>query len=185
MEDLADYQIKFENPSRVPTAATLSSPFLRILRRDSSCPDVEHHGEFRCAASVQGSAANAHLWPKPSDGPSPTGPVYGRHRFRKGSYGRPDLQGLRKTLAAKIDKTKRCPPAPRAILPNTSPDPRPAFRSWTRREYGQYHQDHQLLFRSGVVVPGTGIIMNDEMDDFVPAPDRSNRFSPASVRFQA
>jgi gamma-glutamyltranspeptidase/glutathione hydrolase len=29
LEDLADYRIKIRKPSRVPTAATLSSPFLR------------------------------------------------------------------------------------------------------------------------------------------------------------
>ncbi len=37
-------------------------------------------------------------------------------------------------------------------------------------------QTINLLFGSGITVPGTGIVLNDEMDDFAVAPNRPNAF---------
>jgi len=75
LEDLADYQIKIRKPVKgtyrgytvlsVPPASSGGTHLVQMLNIMEN---------FDVAASVQGSAANAHLWPKPSDGPSPTGP---------------------------------------------------------------------------------------------------------------
>jgi gamma-glutamyltranspeptidase/glutathione hydrolase len=43
-------------------------------------------------------------------------------------------------------------------------------------------QTVNLLFGSGVTVPGTGIVLNDEMDDFSVAPDVPNAFGLVDVR---
>lgn len=39
-------------------------------------------------------------------------------------------------------------------------------------------QTINLFFGSGVVIPGYGIMMNDEMDDFVPVPGNANSIAP-------
>jgi gamma-glutamyltranspeptidase/glutathione hydrolase len=43
-------------------------------------------------------------------------------------------------------------------------------------------QTVNLLFGSGITVPGTGIVLNDEMDDFSVAPDVPNAFGLVDVR---
>lgn len=43
-------------------------------------------------------------------------------------------------------------------------------------------QTINLLFGSGITVPGTGIILNDEMDDFSIAPDTPNAFGLVDTR---
>jgi gamma-glutamyltranspeptidase/glutathione hydrolase len=43
-------------------------------------------------------------------------------------------------------------------------------------------QTVNLLFGSGITVPGTGIVLNDEMDDFAVAPDVPNAFGLVDVR---
>jgi len=43
-------------------------------------------------------------------------------------------------------------------------------------------QTINLLFGSGITVPGTGIILNDEMDDFSVAPDTPNAFGLVDTR---
>jgi gamma-glutamyltranspeptidase/glutathione hydrolase len=43
-------------------------------------------------------------------------------------------------------------------------------------------QTINLLFGSGITVPGTGIVLNDEMDDFSIAPDRPNAFGLVDTR---
>ena len=43
-------------------------------------------------------------------------------------------------------------------------------------------QTINLLFGSGITVPGTGIVLNDEMDDFSVAPNRPNAFGLVDVR---
>ena len=45
-------------------------------------------------------------------------------------------------------------------------------------------QTINLLFGSGITVPGTGIILNDEMDDFSIAPDTPNAFGLVDTRGQ-
>ncbi len=42
-------------------------------------------------------------------------------------------------------------------------------------------QTVNLLFGSGITVPGTGIVLNDEMDDFSVAPNRPNAFGLVDV----
>jgi gamma-glutamyltranspeptidase / glutathione hydrolase len=43
-------------------------------------------------------------------------------------------------------------------------------------------QTINLLFGSGITVPGTGIVLNDEMDDFSVAPNRPNAFGLVDTR---
>lgn len=43
-------------------------------------------------------------------------------------------------------------------------------------------QTINLLFGSGITVPGTGIVLNDEMDDFSVAPDTPNAFGLVDTR---
>ncbi len=43
-------------------------------------------------------------------------------------------------------------------------------------------QTVNLVFGSGITVPGTGIVLNDEMDDFSIAPDRPNAFGLVDTR---
>ena len=43
-------------------------------------------------------------------------------------------------------------------------------------------QTVNLIFGSGITVPGTGIILNDEMDDFSIAPDTPNAFGLVDTR---
>lgn len=43
-------------------------------------------------------------------------------------------------------------------------------------------QTINLIFGSGITVPGTGIVLNDEMDDFSVAPDRPNAFGLVDTR---
>jgi gamma-glutamyltranspeptidase/glutathione hydrolase len=43
-------------------------------------------------------------------------------------------------------------------------------------------QTVNLLFGSGITVPGTGIVLNDEMDDFSVAPNRPNAFGLVDTR---
>jgi gamma-glutamyltranspeptidase/glutathione hydrolase len=43
-------------------------------------------------------------------------------------------------------------------------------------------QTVNLLFGSSITVPGTGIVLNDEMDDFSVAPNRPNAFGLVDVR---
>ena len=45
-------------------------------------------------------------------------------------------------------------------------------------------QTVNLLFGSGITVPGTGVVLNDEMDDFSVAPDTPNAFGLLDIRGQ-
>jgi len=45
-------------------------------------------------------------------------------------------------------------------------------------------QTINLLFGSGITVPGTGVVLNDEMDDFSVAPDTPNAFGLVDTRGQ-
>ncbi len=181
LEDLADYQIKIRKPVKgtyrgytvlsVPPASSGGTHLVQMLNIMEN---------FDVAASVQGSAANAHLWAE-----TLKMTFADRSRYMADTdFVKVPLEGLTskdyaKTLAAKIDKTK---PMPAGAAGDPS-----KYESGSTTSLSVMDKDGNMVnitktinyfFGSGVVVPGTGIIMNDEMDDFVPSPGSVNSVQP-------
>jgi gamma-glutamyltranspeptidase/glutathione hydrolase len=181
LEDLADYRIKIRKPVKgtyrgytvlsVPPASSGGTHLVQMLNIMEN---------FDVAASVQGSAANAHLWAE-----TLKMTFADRSRYMADTdFVKVPLEGLTskdyaKTLAAKIDKTK---PMPAGAAGDPS-----KYESGSTTSLSVMDKDGNMVnitktinyfFGSGVVVPGTGIIMNDEMDDFVPSPGSVNSVQP-------
>ncbi len=181
VEDLANYQIKIREPVEgtyrgykilsVPPASSGGTHLVQMLNIMEN---------FDVAKSVQGSAANAHLWAE-----TLKMTFADRSKFMADTdFVKVPLAGLTskayaKTLAAKIDPGKPMASA-------TAGDPS-KYESGSTTSLSVMDKEGNMVnitktinyfFGSGVVVPGTGIIMNDEMDDFVPTPGSVNSVQP-------
>jgi gamma-glutamyltranspeptidase/glutathione hydrolase len=181
MEDLANYQIKIREPVEgtyrgykilsVPPASSGGTHLVQMLNIMEN---------FDVAKSVQGSAANAHLWAETLKMTFADRSKY----MADTDFVKVPLAGLTskdyaKTLAAKIDEKKPMASA-------TAGDPS-KYESGSTTSLSVMDKQGNMVnitktinyfFGSGVVVPGTGIIMNDEMDDFVPTPGSVNSVQP-------
>ncbi|HEY9055287.1 MAG TPA: gamma-glutamyltransferase [Rectinemataceae bacterium] len=181
MEDLARYEVKIREPVvgsyrgykiySVPPASSGGTHLVQMLNI------LEN---FDVAKTVQGSAANAHLWAETLKLTFADRSKY----MADTDFVKVPLAGLTskayaKELAAKIDTAKPMPSA-------TAGDPS-KYESGSTTSLSVMDKDGNMVnitktinyfFGSGVVVPGTGIIMNDEMDDFVPTPGSANSVQP-------
>ena len=181
MEDLANYQIKIREPVQgtyrgytilsVPPASSGGTHLIQMLNIMEN---------FDVAKSVQGSAANAHLWAETLKMTFADRSKY----MADTDFVKVPLAGLTskayaKTLAAKIDTAK-----PMASAAAGDPS---KYESGSTTSLAVMDKEGNMVsltktinyfFGSGVVVPGTGIIMNDEMDDFVPTPGSANSVEP-------
>ena len=181
VEDLANYQIKIREPVEgtyrgykilsVPPASSGGTHLVQMLNIMEN---------FDVAKSVQGSAANAHLWAETLKMTFADRSKY----MADTDFVKVPLAGLTskayaKTLAAKIDPGKPMASA-------TAGDPS-KYESGSTTSLSVMDKEGNMVnitktinyfFGSGVVVPGTGIIMNDEMDDFVPTPGSVNSVQP-------
>ncbi|PKL74759.1 MAG: gamma-glutamyltransferase [Candidatus Melainabacteria bacterium HGW-Melainabacteria-1] len=181
MEDLANYQIKLREPVQgnyrgytiisIPPASSGGTHLIQMLNIMEN---------FDVAKTVQGSAANAHLWAETLKMTFADRSKY----MADTDFVKVPLAGLAskayaKTLAAKIDTAKPMASA-------TAGDPS-KYESGSTTSLSVMDKEGNMVnitktinyfFGSGVVVPGTGIIMNDEMDDFVPTPGSVNSVEP-------
>jgi len=181
VEDLANYQIKIREPVEgtyrgykilsVPPASSGGTHLVQMLNIMEN---------FDVAKSVQGSAANAHLWAETLKMTFADRSKY----MADTDFVKVPLAGLTskayaKTLAAKIDLGK---PMASAMAGDPS-----KYESGSTTSLSVMDKEGNMVnitktinyfFGSGVVVPGTGIIMNDEMDDFVPTPGSVNSVQP-------
>lgn len=181
MEDLANYEVKIREPVvgtyrgykilSVPPASSGGTHLIEMLNIMEN---------FDVAKSVQGSAANAHLWAETLKMTFADRSKY----MADTDFVKVPLAGLTskeyaKTLAAKIDVAKPMASA-------TAGDPS-KYESGSTTSLAVMDREGNMVsitktinyfFGSGVVVPGTGIIMNDEMDDFVPTPGSVNSVEP-------
>ena len=181
MEDLANYTVKIREPVEgtyrgykilsVPPASSGGTHLIQMLNIMEN---------FDVAKTVQGSAANAHLWAETLKMTFADRSKY----MADTDFVKVPLAGLTskeyaKTLAAKIDEKKPMASA-------TAGDPS-KYESGSTTSLSVMDKQGNMVnitktinyfFGSGVVVPGTGIIMNDEMDDFVPTPGSVNSVEP-------
>ncbi len=181
MEDLDKYEVKVREPVvgeyrgykiySVPPASSGGTHLIQMLNIMENFP---------VAKTVQGSAANAHLWAETLKLTFADRSKY----MADTDFVKVPLAGLTskayaKALAAKIDLAKPMPSA-------TAGDPS-KYESGSTTSLSVMDKDGNMVnitktinyfFGSGVVVPGTGIIMNDEMDDFVPTPGSANSVQP-------
>jgi len=181
MEDLEKYEVKVREPVvgsyrgykiySVPPASSGGTHLVQMLNIMEN---------FDVAKTVQGSAANAHLWAETLKLTFADRSKY----MADTDFVKVPLAGLTskayaKDLAAKIDPAKPMASA-------TAGDPS-KYESGSTTSLSVMDKDGNMVnitktinyfFGSGVVVPGTGIIMNDEMDDFVPTPGSANSVQP-------
>lgn len=181
MEDLAKYEVKIRKPVKgtyrgytilsVPPASSGGTHLVQMLNIMEN---------FDVATSVQGSAANAHLWAETLKMTFADRSKY----MADTDFVKVPLEGLTskeyaKTLADKIDTAK-----PMASAAAGDPS---KYESGSTTSLSVMDKEGNMVnitktinyfFGSGVVVPGTGIIMNDEMDDFVPTPGSVNSVQP-------
>ncbi len=181
MEDLQKYEVKVREPVvgeyrgykiySVPPASSGGTHLVQMLNIMENFP---------VSKTVQGSAANAHLWAETLKLTFADRSKY----MADTDFVKVPLAGLTskayaKDLAAKIDPAKPMPSA-------TAGDPS-KYESGSTTSLSVMDKDGNMVnitktinyfFGSGVVVPGTGIIMNDEMDDFVPTPGSANSVQP-------
>ncbi|HWP68260.1 MAG TPA: gamma-glutamyltransferase, partial [Rectinemataceae bacterium] len=181
MEDLANYTVKIREPVEgtyrgykilsVPPASSGGTHLIQMLNIMEN---------FDVAKTVQGSAANAHLWAETLKMTFADRSKY----MADTDFVKVPLAGLTskeyaKTLAAKINPEKPMASA-------TAGDPS-KYESGSTTSLSVMDKEGNMVnitktinyfFGSGVVVPGTGIIMNDEMDDFVPTPGSVNSVEP-------
>jgi gamma-glutamyltranspeptidase/glutathione hydrolase len=180
VEDLANYQVKVRTPvtgsyrgysiltAPPPAGGTQVVQLLNILEQS----DLNALGEQ--------SAATAHLWAEAcklvfadrakysADPDFVTVPFLG---LASKAYAR--------TLAARI--------TPDAVLKDPAPGDPSKYESGSTTSYSVMDRDGNMVavtktinmfFASGVVVPGTGIILGDDMDDFDLAPGSVNSIQP-------
>ena len=181
MEDLARYEIKIREPVQgtyrgytiisIPPASSGGTHLIQMLNIMEN---------FDVAKTVQGSAANAHLWAETLKMTFADRSKY----MADTDFVKVPLAGLAskdyaKTLAAKIDTAT-------PMASGTAGDPS-KYESGSTTSLSVMDKESNMVnitktinyfFGSGVVVPGTGIIMNDEMDDFVPTPGSVNSVEP-------
>lgn len=180
-QDLENYQIKIRKPvvgtyrgytvMSVPPASSGGTHLVQMLNIMEN---------FDPAKSGEGTPATAHLWAETfklafAD----------RSKFMADTdFVKVPLAGLTskayaKELAAKIDLAK-------PVASATAGDPS-KYESGSTTHFSVMDKAGNMVavtktinyfFGSGVVVPGTGIIMNDEMDDFVPTPGSANSVAP-------
>ena len=105
-------------------------------------------------------------------------PLSRRPRFYQRADGDPDLQGLRGEAARRhrsrprnaLDQWCRRCRRRKAATP-------PIIRSWKlARQCGRQHLYAEFQLGVGLVADGTGVLLNNELDDFTAAPGASNAF---------
>ena len=94
---------------------------------------------------------------------------------RRGRDPREGSRPRRPAAAGGSDAKRRALPIVRAAARRISRSPTP------RATPSRLTQTVNLLFGSGITVPGTGIVLNDEMDDFSVAPNQPNAFGLVDV----
>lgn len=181
VEDLANYQIRIRKPVvgsyrgytivSCPPASSGGTHLIQMLNMMEN---------FNPAKSGEGTAATAHLWAE----------IFklsfaDRSKYMADTdFVKVPLAGLTskayaKELIAKIDPAKPMASA-------TAGDPS-KYESGSTTHFSVMDKAGNMVavtktinyfFGSGVVVPGTAIIMNDEMDDFVPTPGSANSVQP-------
>ncbi len=181
MADLANYQIKIRKPvvgtyrgytvMSVPPASSGGTHLIQMLNIMEN---------FDPAKTGEGTPATAHLWAETFKLAFADRAKYmGDTDFVKVPIEGLTSKAYAKTLAAKIDPNK-----PKASV--TAGDPS-KYESGSTTHISVMDKAGNMValtktinyfFGSGVVVPGTGIIMNDEMDDFVPTPGSVNSVEP-------
>ncbi len=177
LDDLANYQVKIREPVKgtyrgytilsVPPASSGGTHLIQMLNIMENF-DLQKSGE--------GTAATAHLWAETMKMTFADRAKY----MADTDFVKVPLAGLTSKayaseLAAKIDQNKPMPSA-------TAGDPS-KYESGSTTHFSVMDKAGNMVavtksinysFGSGVVVPGTGIIMNDHMDDFVPTPGLVN-----------
>ncbi len=181
MEDLANYRVKIRHPVvgtyrgytvlSVPPASSGGTHLIQMLNIMEN---------FNPAKSGEGTPATAHLWAETFKLAFADRSKYmGDTDFVKVPLAGLTSKDYAKTLAAKIDPAKPMASA-------TAGDPS-KYESGSTTHFSVMDKAGNMVavtktinyfFGSGVVVPGTGIIMNDEMDDFVPTAGSVNSVEP-------
>ncbi len=179
--DLANYQVKIRKPVTgsyrgytiisTPPASSGGTHVIEILNI------LEN---FDIAKMGDGTPATVHAWSEALKLAFADRAKY----MADADFVKVPLAGLTskayaKELAAKID-----PNAPMATVEAGDPS---KFESGSTTHLSVMDKDGNMVaitksinyfFGSGVLVPGTGFIMNDHMDDFVPKPGSTNSIEP-------
>ncbi len=181
LDDLANYKVEIRKPVQgtyrgytvlsVPPASSGGTHLVQMLNIMEN---------FDVAKLGDGTAATTHLWAETLKMTfADRGKYMADTAFVKVPLAGLTSKAYAKDLAAKIDTAK-----PMASASSGDPS---KYESGSTTHLSVMDAAGNMVaitksinyfFGSGVVVPGTGIIMNDHMDDFVPKPGSANSVEP-------